>query len=354
MKFFKIVIPLTFVVVLMSSFLLLYYSNKNKIIVLIENNEVSVKHKLTDDENIIIVYNQNRTNDFFDMSKFIIQDNNAEKNDFTGETVMSTSTDFISPYGLLSVNNGINNKQFTVGGAHGSEGSKGLPTGEFGEIEYIKIDDKTIQKDGIYEGNKLKIKVNHFVYASNTIAEKQNTKSLKEVRFYSISNGDHEVEVKLTALEDIILTRYAGLQMTQPSFYESFYFPGLNNIYKIKGEPPGLYTLKEKSYDKLDSAVLYNSNSMLVMMTDRNYGIGNGRYATKSTFENPQSPLTYTGGEFGKIYSHNLGRNNANLTLEKAETVSYRGGYYFREMIQKDKNKITYEINNKVYTDFIN
>lgn len=350
-----IILIILILLIIVSLIYILNYKNDDKdIIISKENNEIRVKHELTDNENIIIVYNQNRNNDFFDMSQFIIQDKNAEDNDFTGEIVMSTATDFISPYGLLVKDNPVNNKGFTVGGAHGTNGSDGFPTGRFEKIEYIKLDNELIKDNGIYKGEKLDLKVNHFVYASNVISDKQKRDSLLEERFYSITNMNHEVEVKLTALEDLILTRYAGLQMTQPDFYDYFYFPGLKNIYDIKGEAPGLYTLNEKSYDTLDRAVLYNDKSMLIMMTDRNYGIGSGDLAANSTWENPQSPLTYTGGEFGKIYSHNLGRNNADVRLNKGETISYRGGYYFREFNFNNSEENSYEINNDIYRDEIN
>lgn len=325
-----------------------------KIVVSIHDNEILVKHALTNDKNIIVVYNQNRNNDFFDMSQFIIQDNIKDDDDFTGEIVMSTTTDFISPYGLLAVNNTINKNTFTVGGAHGTEGSTGYPTGNFSKIKSIYLDDELINENGIYKGERLDIQVNHFVYASNVIKNDKNRKSMLEERFYSISSMDHTVEVRLTALEDVKLTRYAGLQMTQPEFYNYFYFPGQNNLYKIKGEDPGLHTLKESSYEKLDRAVLFNDASVLIMKTDRNFGIGNGEYSPKSTKEHPQSPLTFSGGIFGKIYSHNLGRDNNAFLLKEGHTIKYRGGYYFRPKSNKETKKISYQIDNIQYEDTLN
>lgn len=331
-----------------------HINSEDSIVVTIDNNEIRVKHSLTENENIIIVYNQKRNNDFFDMSQFIIQDKNKDINDFKGEIVMSTATDFISPYGLLAINNTLNNKTFTVGGAHGTEGSSGYPTGNFSGIESIKLDNKLLDKNGVYTGRNLNIKINHYVYASNVIENDRNRKTMFEERIYSISSMNHEVEVRLTALEDLKLTRYAGLQMTQPDFYDYFYFPGLSNLYKIKEEQTGLYTLNENSYDKLDRAVLFNDDSMLIMKTDREFGIGTGNYAPPSTIEQPQSPLTYSGGKFGKIYSHNLGKNNNNLILDEGETIKYRGGYYFRSKDKKNTDTISYTINGVEYEDTVN
>lgn len=331
-----------------------YINSDESLVVSIDNNEIRVKHSLTENKNMIVVYNQKRNNDFFDISQFIIQDKNKEKNDFKGEVVMSTATDFISPYGLLAINNTLNNKTFSVGGTHGTEGSSGYPTGSFSEIESLSLDNKPLNNDGIYTGEYLEIKVNHYVSASNVINNNNNRKTMLEERVYTISSMNHEVEVRLTALEDLRLTRYAGLQMTQPEFYDFFYFPGLSNLYKIKGEQPGLYTLNENSYEKLDRAVLFNNESMLIMKTDRNFGIGTGEQAPSSTKDQPQSPLTYTGGKFGKIYSHNLGTNNNNLLLREGETLKYRGGYYFRPKDNKNVEKFSYEIDNIKYEDEIN
>lgn len=356
-EYMKKIIILFLSLIFICLIILLFYNyikSDESIVVSIDNNDIRIKHSLTEDENIIVVYNQNRNNDFFDMSQFLIQDKNKEKDDFTGEIVMSTATDFISPYGLLAINNTLNNNTFSVGGAHGTEGSSGYPTGSFSEIEYLALDNKPLNNDGIYTGENLEIKVNHYVYASNVIENNSNRKSMLEERFYSISSMNHEVEVRLTALEDLQLTRYAGLQMTQPDFYDFFYFPGLSNLYKIKGEQAGLYTLNENSYDKLDRAVLFNDESMLIMKTDRNFGIGTGEQAPASTLEQPQSPLTYSGGKFGKIYSHNLGKNNNELLLREGETLKYRGGYYFRPKDNKNAEKFSYEIDNIRYEDEIN
>ena len=331
-----------------------YIKSNESIVVSIDNNEILVKHTLTEDKNMIVVYNQNRNNNFFDMSQFIIQDKDKADDDFTGEIVMSTATDFISPYGLLAINNALNNHTFTVGGAHGTEGSSGNPTGSFSEIKSMSLDNKPLNKNGIYTGQNLDIEVNHYVYASNVIEHDRNRKTMLEERFYSISSMNHEVEVRLTALENLQLTRYAGLQMTQPDFYDYFYFPGLSNLYKIKGEKPGLYTLKENSYDILDRAVLFNDDSMLIMKTDRDFGIGSGDYSPPSTTDHPQSPLTYTGGKFGKIYSHNLGRSNNDFLLKEGETIKYRGGYYFRPNDNKDSKNISYKIGNTRYKDEVN
>lgn len=325
------ILVFTIIIFIISIIGFILFKTDNPVYVSIKNEEIRVKHQLTSDENIIVVYNKNRNNDTFDMSQFIIQSIDADKEDFTGEIVMSTATDFVSPYGLLAVNNTINKKGFTVGGAHGTEGADGYPTSRFGEFGYLKMDNNEITEDGFYEGEKLELKVNHYIFASNTIDKYNSRDSLLEERFYTITSQDHAVKVKLTALEDVILTRYAGLQMVQPDYYDYFSFSNSDYKYKIKGEPDGIYVLDEKSFEAIDNAILFNDSSMMIMSTDRDFGIGTGEYSPESTKQYPQSPYIYTGGKFGKISAPNLGRNNNELSLNTGESIAYRGNYIFRE-----------------------
>src|SRR5699024_2946449 len=119
MKYKYILITIT--IILLSVYI--YSHNNNEAIVISKNNrEVMIKQKLTTESNIIIVYNKLRNNDFHEMTQFIIQDKEADEFDFSGVAVMSTSTDFVSPYGILASNKQVNNSEITVGGAHGTEG----------------------------------------------------------------------------------------------------------------------------------------------------------------------------------------------------------------------------------------
>ena len=326
--------------------------------VIIHKNDrkISIKHRLNKDENIIVVYNKLRNNDFHEMSQFYIQGKNTKDNNFTGERVMSTATDFVSPYGMLAVNNAVSGSvgSITVGGAHGTSGGTGFPTGRFGRFVKLELDGKNVV-NGYHKGKVLKIDVQHYVSASNVISRSTGTKrdTMLEERFYEITPRHHKVRVKMTALEDIKLTRYAGLQLTQPDFYHSFY--RYNNkpekILPVKGLSEGFHIAEEKDYQKLDRVVMFNDTSMLVMLTDRTFGIGDGHLAPASTEEQEQSPINITGGQFGKIYSHNLGRNNNDVLLRRGNSLEYRGGYYFVENTSTTPNIFRYEIDGVVHTD---
>ena len=326
------------------------------IVVKIDGRTVAIKHKLSDDKNLIVVYDKLKVNEFHEVSRFIEQSNTASDSDFSGTTQLTNGTDWVSPYGLRAVNNPVSGStgSITVGGAHGVDGGSGFPTGRFGGFVSIKLDGASIN-DGVHRGKSLELVVDHYVSASNVIVRATGAKrdSLKERRTYAITSGAHKVQVDLTALEDVHLTRYAGLQLTQPDYYTEFYRYDNRpeGLLPIKGLTEGFHIADEKDYNKLDRVALINDSHMLVMITDRNFGIGDGSLAPTDSAEYPQSPINITGGLFGKIYSHNLGRNNNEYLLSNGETISYRGGYHFVQNTSATPNVFEYEIDGALQTD---
>ena len=326
------------------------------IVVKIDGRTIAVKHKLSDEKNLIVEYDKLKVNEYHEVNRIFEQTNTAKDNDFSGSLKVSNDTDWVSPYGLRAVNNSVSGSagSITVGGAHGVDGGSGFPTGRFGEYVSIKLDGSDIG-NGVHRGKSMELVVDHYVSASNAIVRATGAKrdSIKERRTYSITNGAHKVQVDLTALEDVHFTRYAGLQITQPEYYDNFYRYDNRpeGILPIKGMESGSHIADEKDYNKLDRVALINNTHMLVMLTDRNFGIGDGSLAPAHTEENPQSPINITGGQFGKIYMHNMGRNNNDYLLKSGETISYRGGYHFVQNTSTIENVFEYTINGVNHTD---
>lgn len=329
---------------------------EDNIVVKIDGRNIAIKQKLNDTHNLIVVYDKLKVNEFHEISAVYEQPNNRLESDFTGSTILANATDWVSPYGLRAVNNPVSGSagSITVGGAHGVDGGSGYPTGRFGEYVSIKLDGQNIS-NGTHKGKSLELVVEHYVSASNAIVRATGTKrdSLQERRTYTITSGAHGVQVDLTALEDVYLTRYAGLQITQPDYYSIFYrFDNSpEKLLQIKGLSEGFHIADTKDYSKLDTVALISESHMLVMKTDRTFGVGTGEFAPAHTDEYPQSPVNITGGQFGKIYMHNLGRNNNEYLLKQGETVSYRGGYYFVQNTSETENVFEYEIDGTQYTN---
>src|SRR5699024_3599403 len=105
------------------------------IIVNIDGRTIAIKQRLSDKKNLIVEYDKLKMNDFHEVSRLIEQSNTAKDSDFTGEVKLTNNTDWISPYGLRAVNNPTSDSagNITVGGAHGTEGGSGFPTGRIGK-----------------------------------------------------------------------------------------------------------------------------------------------------------------------------------------------------------------------------
>ena len=319
--------------------------------------QIQIKQRLDDNRNFIVEYNSVGINNFNEFRAFYIQANTAKDNDFRGTQVGQSGTDWISPYGMLAVNNPVsgNAGSVTVGGSHGTTSGQGFPTGEFIQLSRCHVDGVEISTTPL-RGKRLELTSEHYVSASNvvnkTTGAKRNTAI--ERRIYDIyGNGNHNVTVEIEALEDITMTRYAGFMMPMLSaFFTHFYLydtGGEIGLFRSgglpEGLPDGIYHTENTDYQAIDRAVLVNDDMLLVMLTDRTFGIGTGEFAPESTAENPQSPILYTGGRFGKIGAHNLGGSNNEYLLKTGEKISYRGGYHFVDYTQPQENVFEYEIN---------
>lgn len=321
------------------------------------DRQIQVKQKLDATRNFIVEYNSVGINNFNEFRAFYIQPNTAEDSDFNGTQVGQSGTDWISPYGMLAVNNPVSGSagSVTVGGSHGTTAGQGFPTGEFIQLSRCHVDGVEVSTTPI-RGKHLELTSEHYVSASNvvnkTTGAKRNTAI--ERRIYDIyGNGNHNVTVEIEALEDITMTRYAGFMMPMLSaFFTHFYLydtGGEIGLFRSgglpEGLPDGIYHTENKDYQAIDRAVLVNDDMLLVMLTDRTFGIGTGEHAPASTEDKPQSPILYTGGQFGKISAHNLGGSSNEYLVKAGDKISYRGGYHFVDYTQPQENVFEYEIN---------
>ena len=326
------------------------------------DRQIQVKQKLDATRNFIVEYNAVGINNFHEFRAFYIQSNTVLDGDFTGTEVARSGTDWISPYGMLVVNNPVSGSagSITVGGSHGTTSGTGFPTGEFIRLSRFHLDGVEITATP-RRGTNLEVTAEHYVTASNAVNRTTGAKrhTAIERRIYNINQGNHNVEVEIEALEDITLTRYAGFMMPMvSSYFDQFYLYNtggeigvINSGGPPEGIPDGIYHTDNKDYQAIDRAVLVNDDMLLVMLTDRDYGIGTGEFAPASTPDKPQSPILYTGGQFGKISAHNLGGSSNEYLVKAGDIISYRGGYHFVDYTQPQENVFEYEINGVTQVD---
>ena len=318
----------------------------------INGREIKSKKELNGNENIIYEFGSLTPNDFFEITGVSIQPSDSYINDFSGRTLLKSSTDWVSPYRLLADNNPLGNSTITVGGGHGTEGGNGFPTGEYIGIYDIRLDGATVS-DGNHIGYSLTFRVEHYVSASNAINIETGNKrnSIKEMRYYKIDKKGIHIEVKLIALEDVTFTGYAGLQTIQRDTFDYFFIP--NDIpqrkYKVTGLTDWMFPTLEDPL-RLDRVVMYNSEIVMTMKMDREYGIGTGEFIPESTKDRLQRPIHAT-PNIGKIYMHNLGRSSNNFKLSEGEEINYRGQYDFSHNRSNTENILKYIFNDleKIY-----
>lgn len=324
---------------------------EEQIAVNINGRYIDVKHELNEEKNIIYEFGSFAPNDFFEIRSVSTQKTNAMHNDFTGTTALTSSTDWVSPYRMLALENAVSDGTFTVGGGHGTDGGTGFPTGSFIGIYDIKMDGNVIA-NGNHIGNILTFRVEHYVSAPNAINLDTGAKrnSLKEVRYYSISKNGIDVEVEIEALEYVRFTGYAGLQTVQRDYFDYFYIPGdaPQKLYTVTGLSSWMYPTSTSA--ALDRVVMYNNNVVMIMQTDRSYGIGTGEYLPTNR-EDYWQRLIYMTPNVGKIYMHNLGRGSGNFRLQAGEKAKYRGSYVFTENKSETKNIVEYGFKGQSYAD---
>ena len=320
----------------------------------INGRNIKVKEKLDDTNNIIYEFGTLNPNDFFEIKNIRTQSKNSNIEDYNGEELLRSSTDWVSPYGMLADTNPVTDSRFTVGGGHGTSGGAGFPTGSYIGISNLKVDGKGVV-NGNHIGKELTFTIEHYISASNVInletGEKRNT--AKETRYYKINKSGIHVEVKLEALEPITMTHYAGLQTIQRDSFDHFYYRGdkPEKLYTVTGLSNWeLPTLNDPSL--LDRVVMYNPDIVMIMKTDRNYGIGTGEYIPESTENIQQRPMHAT-PNVGKIYMHNLGRSSNNYKITTGDSIAYRGQWSFVENKSNDNSFVKYNFNGTEYTDDI-
>src|SRR5699024_2184687 len=100
----------------------------------------------------------------------------------------------------------------------------------------------------------------------------------------------------------------------------------------------------------LDRVVMYNDEVVMIMQTDRSYGIGTGEHLPTNR-EDYWQRLIYMTPNTGKIYMHNLGRGSGDFRLQSGEKSKYRGSYVFTENKSETQNIVEYDFKGQSYSD---
>jgi len=204
----------------------------------------------------------------------------------------------------------------TVGGNHGTSGDAGYSTAR--NISATMYADGKIVTDGeIVNCDQVVLVVKNYISASNKIDITTGFKadSLEETISYTITSNNIEVSVYLTALEDITINGYVGLQLTMDMFSGQVYYGDSANKYTHDGAMH--YSVASPTFNG-NKMIYSNSDNAIVTYYNLGLGLSDREY-------NPSGYPFYM-STFGKLYGH-LVANSSPLTLTKGNTAYYVGGY---------------------------
>ena len=138
--------------------------------------------------------------------------------------------------------------------------------------------------------NTVFIKVINLIQAYNTVDIKNNREVIQEEYILSIKNGKVDVSLTISALEDIIIERYYGLQTVNAAWGNSIHY--VNGIHKSR---VNIYRSSNNSGEKKDFPLVNRfvlkdkeNYHQLIAWIDNEYGLGTFKYVTDN------QPLTFT------------------------------------------------------------
>jgi len=231
----------------------------------------------------------------------------------------TSCTDWVGPYYVCSASSAQSGliKKFT-GGWHGSNGDgTGAPTAQTTSVS-LAVDGVT--STGNFERDCEQVDL----YVSNLIQGYDyslvNKNLIKENVHYSIkSNRQIDVEVKIEALEDLIIQRYYGLQSQNFAIFDSVkYMAGQNVINSV----PININSNCKSNEQLNTILLTDNQKIhqLKLVLNITEGLG---------------AANKLGAGIPKAFSSNYRKsyfnlvNGQDLILNKGEEVFWKGSYFW-------------------------
>lgn len=272
-------------------------------------------------------------NGLFQIKGIELKDNAGKypDDDFSGSgksLLFDSNTDFVGPYYVRALNDGVEGRgtKFT-GGWHGSSGGgTGNPTGRTIDIK-ASADEKPLKPDvqSTY-CQRVDILVRNVIQGYNTTFQEldslgDNRYILRELIKYTVIDGLIDINATITALEDLVIERYYGLQTINTAYSGSVYYgKGDNSVKKSSFEKNNSGT--KLSYPDVDKIYLQSPDGghTCTAWLDRNAGLG------KLDSLEPSKSVAFT-ESYGKSYFNLV--NGIPKKLSSGESAVWHGGYIF-------------------------
>lgn len=287
--------------------------SKQNIKVKCSNNDFcEITFPYTNSTNLTLLFQRTGANNIFNFKEIFTS------NKSTGEKtaiLAQLGTDWFGPYVFNAKNNidgDLPDQNAFTGGNHAYDGGgTGTPTGR---TSYIKIYcDGELIKDS-FEGNcnEVKIKFENLLQASNTKKDDGSGREClkEEYILYCNKIGQIEVENKITALEDIDILTYYGLQHTNKNWTTTKYYCSDSN----KAINAGNINSNSGDNGTCNRVISTGGKDTIEMYIDRNEGLGINKNIKPAIF-----------CQNGKTYIHTIN----NMDLNQNEMLTLKGGYKF-------------------------
>jgi hypothetical protein len=296
------------------------------------NALAEVMFKYTADKDAIVTFNKVGPNSILQIAGFqtIANTDDGCSGDFDAArtTLRNAGSDWMSPYKVVAVNNadgdgsgqGVNG--YYTGGFHGYNGDQtGAATGETTNYKFF-VDGKEVTEtsDAVYHASKeVVILVTNEIQGNNTTKSDGTGRAiLQEQIKYTVTPNRIDIVNTITALEDIVVSQYYGLQLYKFSNMTGFLYYG-DTVEEHDFSAVTTYT------DEIDYLVggLDADPDRMVCQLDKT-GIGRHQYIKSGGI----MARSITGG---KAYN-NLVDNSPNyLPLSTNDSVFISGHYAFAE-----------------------
>jgi len=290
-----------------------------------DNGSFSVVAPYSESENVVINFARKGPNNLLEISSFgtvSIAYKNAEAlNAPEYHQKMNSYTDMFGPYIVDATADPAASGPFT-GGNHGymNSGSTSDPANTpTGRCVYVDVYADGQKINGAFEGlvDEIEVKWENRVQGRNTCKADGSGREILKEEYTMVMDGEKlNIHNNITALEEITIGNYYGLQMT----------PWFGTVEYINGSTPGPYNIGTSSAGstKCNEALFEKDGMYVKMFMLPMIGMGDFRYANP----NRNGSVFNDAGSSSKAYCNMIGGSGA-VTLAANESIEFSGGYQF-------------------------
>lgn len=184
----------------------------------------------------------------------------------------------------------------------------------------VLVDGKIVQNSYFGRGNEVKILVTNDIYGYNSDFSNVNDAAIREYVEYTITANKIDVQVSLTALQNVEIEKYYGLQSQNSAWKGELIYRSSQGEYELKVDSSiSSDSLLADKYG-VDTVIVRNDEHTIRMWLDTGYGLGQLMY------KSGDKPRSFT-RDYGKSYFNLI--NGTNAVLNKDDTLTWRGAYTF-------------------------